>query len=82
MFLNYSKSRLVVDLLIPDSAATGETQFAEEPDWEKEDEIVSNLTCICIVGIEDPVRPEVTMAFWSSLEIQRFWVFSMCLVLW
>jgi len=30
-----------------------------EPDWDDEDRIVSNLTCVCIVGIEDPVRPEV-----------------------
>jgi len=30
-----------------------------EPDWEDEANIVRNLTCICIVGIEDPVRPEV-----------------------
>jgi len=29
------------------------------PDWEDEDEIVSDLTCLAIVGIEDPVRPEV-----------------------
>lgn len=31
----------------------------EEPDWEDEASIVSNLTCLCVVGIEDPVRPEV-----------------------
>jgi len=30
-----------------------------EPDWDKEDDVVCDLTCICIVGIEDPVRPEV-----------------------
>ncbi|XP_073675730.1 plasma membrane calcium-transporting ATPase 3a isoform X4 [Garra rufa] len=29
------------------------------PDWENETDIVSNLTCITVVGIEDPVRPEV-----------------------
>nr|AML22898.1 plasma membrane calcium ATPase [Tridacna squamosa] len=39
-----------------------ETVFDEEPDWEKEDEIVRDLTCLCIVGIEDPVRPEVPNA--------------------
>ncbi|KAG8183112.1 hypothetical protein JTE90_024422 [Oedothorax gibbosus] len=33
-----------------------------EPDWEDETAIVQNLTCICIVGIEDPVRPEVPEA--------------------
>lgn len=31
----------------------------QEPDWENEQEVVKNLTCICLVGIEDPVRPEV-----------------------
>ena len=30
-----------------------------EPNWDEEDKIISNLTCLCIVGIEDPVRPEV-----------------------
>jgi len=36
-----------------------EEQVDREPDWDDEDRIVSNLTCLCIVGIEDPVRPEV-----------------------
>ena len=31
-----------------------------EPDWMNEDGIVSGLVCIAIVGIEDPVRPEVS----------------------
>lgn len=30
-----------------------------EPDWDSENEIVSDLACITVVGIEDPVRPEV-----------------------
>lgn len=30
-----------------------------EPDWDSENEILSELTCIAVVGIEDPVRPEV-----------------------
>jgi len=30
-----------------------------EPDWDNEDLIISNLVCLCVVGIEDPVRPEV-----------------------
>ncbi|XP_035513348.1 plasma membrane calcium-transporting ATPase 3b, partial [Morone saxatilis] len=33
-----------------------------EPDWENEAEIVTELTCITVVGIEDPVRPEVPEA--------------------
>uniref|UniRef100_A0A671PTB0 Calcium-transporting ATPase n=1 Tax=Sinocyclocheilus anshuiensis TaxID=1608454 RepID=A0A671PTB0_9TELE len=32
------------------------------PDWDNETDIVSNLTCITVVGIEDPVRPEVPEA--------------------
>lgn len=34
----------------------------EEIDWEEENNVVSNLTCVTIVGIEDPVRPEVPPA--------------------
>ena len=30
-----------------------------EPNWDEEEKIVDNMTCICVVGIEDPVRPEV-----------------------
>lgn len=30
-----------------------------EPDWENEADILNDLTGICVVGIEDPVRPEV-----------------------
>ncbi|XP_020662261.1 plasma membrane calcium-transporting ATPase 2 isoform X4 [Pogona vitticeps] len=33
-----------------------------EPDWENENDILSDLTCICVVGIEDPVRQEVPEA--------------------
>ncbi|XP_051979267.1 plasma membrane calcium-transporting ATPase 1-like isoform X10 [Xyrauchen texanus] len=29
------------------------------PDWDDENDILTGLTCICVVGIEDPVRPEV-----------------------
>ncbi|XP_053083049.1 plasma membrane calcium-transporting ATPase 4 isoform X5 [Pangasianodon hypophthalmus] len=34
----------------------------EEPNWDNEADILSDLTCICVVGIEDPVRPEVPEA--------------------
>ncbi|KAM6895352.1 plasma membrane calcium-transporting ATPase 1 isoform 1-T1 [Xenentodon cancila] len=30
-----------------------------EPDWDNENDILTGLTCICVVGIEDPVRAEV-----------------------
>uniref|UniRef100_A0A5F9DKU4 Calcium-transporting ATPase n=1 Tax=Oryctolagus cuniculus TaxID=9986 RepID=A0A5F9DKU4_RABIT len=33
-----------------------------EPDWDNENEVVGDLTCIAVVGIEDPVRPEVPEA--------------------
>ncbi|XP_036616598.1 plasma membrane calcium-transporting ATPase 4-like [Trichosurus vulpecula] len=36
--------------------------FEEEPAWEDEHMILSKLTCIAVVGIEDPVRPEVPAA--------------------
>ncbi|XP_038603578.1 plasma membrane calcium-transporting ATPase 3 isoform X2 [Tachyglossus aculeatus] len=34
----------------------------QEPEWDNENEIVGDLTCIAVVGIEDPVRPEVPEA--------------------
>jgi len=34
----------------------------KQPNWEDEVAITNDLTCIAIVGIEDPVRPEVTAA--------------------
>ncbi|KAM4814794.1 plasma membrane calcium-transporting ATPase 4 isoform X1 [Urocitellus parryii] len=34
----------------------------EEPSWDNENEIVTELTCIAVLGIEDPVRPEVPQA--------------------
>lgn len=40
---------------------------AGEPDWDSENDILSDLTCIAVVGIEDPVRPEVQ----SKLDIQQ-----------
>uniref|UniRef100_A0A8D2B3H7 Calcium-transporting ATPase n=1 Tax=Sciurus vulgaris TaxID=55149 RepID=A0A8D2B3H7_SCIVU len=34
----------------------------EEPIWDNENEILTELTCIAVLGIEDPVRPEVPQA--------------------
>ncbi|XP_061591541.1 plasma membrane calcium-transporting ATPase 3b isoform X1 [Cololabis saira] len=34
-------------------------QANPEPEWDNEADIVTELTCITVVGIEDPVRPEV-----------------------
>ncbi|XP_064160216.1 plasma membrane calcium-transporting ATPase 2 isoform X14 [Anguilla rostrata] len=39
-----------------------------EPEWDNENDILSELTAICVVGIEDPVRPEVPDAI---LKCQR-----------
>lgn len=39
-----------------------------EPDWENEIDILTRLTCVCVVGIEDPVRPEVQ----SISRVQTF----------
>ncbi|TEA42560.1 hypothetical protein DBR06_SOUSAS1610046 [Sousa chinensis] len=36
-----------------------------EPDWDNENDILNDLTCICVVGIEDPVRPEAGAPPWS-----------------
>ncbi|XP_034724134.1 plasma membrane calcium-transporting ATPase 1-like isoform X2 [Etheostoma cragini] len=35
---------------------------AGEPNWDNENDILNDLTCIVVVGIEDPVRPEVPEA--------------------
>lgn len=56
-----------------------------EPDWDNENEILSRLTCVCIVGIEDPVRPEVQalaicnkFSLFSSALSLHFTVISLC----
>ena len=46
------------------SAQANEIQMEGEPDWEDEEAIVSRLTCLAIIGIEDPVRPEVGGQFY------------------
>ncbi|KAL1493475.1 hypothetical protein ABEB36_011520 [Hypothenemus hampei] len=44
---------------VPGKAEINQVHIENEPSWDEEDNIVSNLTCLCVVGIEDPVRPEV-----------------------
>lgn len=66
------------------SAQANEIQMEGEPDWEDEEAIVSRLTCLAIIGIEDPVRPEVSdfllfiyifaKKFIYSVKIMRFFV--------
>lgn len=45
-----------------------------EPDWDNEADILTGLTCICVVGIEDPVRPEVST--YLSLFTNLKWYIS------
>lgn len=33
---------------------------ADQPDWDDEADVLTGLTCVAVVGIEDPVRPEVS----------------------
>ena len=47
----------------------GEASAESEPDWENEGEILSHLTCIGVVGIEDPVRPEVCTLRFTILSL-------------
>ncbi|XP_077297663.1 plasma membrane calcium-transporting ATPase 3 [Arctopsyche grandis] len=44
---------------VPGKAEINQVHIDAEPNWEDEENIVNNLTCLCVVGIEDPVRPEV-----------------------
>lgn len=44
---------------VPGKAEINQVHIDNEPNWDDEANIVTNLTCLCVVGIEDPVRPEV-----------------------
>ncbi|XP_025830658.1 plasma membrane calcium-transporting ATPase 2 isoform X3 [Agrilus planipennis] len=44
---------------VPGKAEINQVHSETEPNWDDEANIVNNLTCLCVVGIEDPVRPEV-----------------------
>lgn len=44
---------------VPGVAYIGQVHMDDIPDWDNEQNIVNNLTLLCMVGIEDPVRPEV-----------------------
>ncbi|KOB77531.1 Calcium-transporting ATPase [Operophtera brumata] len=50
---------------VPGKAEINQVHIDQEPNWDDEDNIVNNLTCLCVVGIEDPVRPEV----WPKLRV-------------
>ncbi|KRT78573.1 hydrolase [Oryctes borbonicus] len=44
---------------VPGKAEINQVHIDNDPNWNDEENIVNNLTCLCVVGIEDPVRPEV-----------------------
>jgi len=48
---------------VPTKAEKNQVHYdsSTEPNFEAmgEDNVIANMTCVCIVGIEDPVRPEV-----------------------
>jgi len=44
---------------VPGKAEINQVHIDSEPNWEDEENMVNNLTCLCVTGIEDPVRPEV-----------------------
>ncbi|XP_054717080.1 LOW QUALITY PROTEIN: plasma membrane calcium-transporting ATPase 2-like [Uloborus diversus] len=50
------------DFVFGEEAHINQERCDAEPNWDDEQFIVQNLTAICIVGIEDPVRPEVPEA--------------------
>lgn len=33
--------------------------YNDDLDWSNEKEVISKMTCLCLIGIEDPVRDEV-----------------------
>lgn len=48
---------------VPSNPESNQTLFSGNPsELVDEDELVKDLTCLCIVGIQDPVRPEVPEA--------------------
>ena len=57
-----SHSHIIYRDIPKSTESTDEITADVDIDWEDEDTVVSGLTCIGIVGIEDPVRPEVGVA--------------------
>uniref|UniRef100_A0A914X2M0 Calcium-transporting ATPase n=1 Tax=Plectus sambesii TaxID=2011161 RepID=A0A914X2M0_9BILA len=50
------------DYVAGEPMAENQVQYTEEIDWDDEAAVNSNLTVVAIVGIQDPVRPEVPEA--------------------
>lgn len=51
-----------------------------EPNWDDENNILNDLTAICVVGIEDPVRPEVghSEIFCWCAQRSECWADGLC----
>ncbi|XP_050710022.1 plasma membrane calcium-transporting ATPase 2-like isoform X2 [Eriocheir sinensis] len=47
---------------VPFDNDMNQTMITEVPDWDNENFVVSDLTLLAILGVEDPVRPEVPEA--------------------
>jgi len=68
--LSQEKRELLVTQVINKMAANGlrticvaYRELIDYPaDWSNEDTVIDRLVCLCIVGIQDPVRPEVPEA--------------------
>jgi Ca2+ transporting ATPase len=56
---------------VPGKAEINQVHYETEPNWDDEQNIIANLTCIGIFGIEDPVRPEVSIRI--LLRICELW---------
>ncbi|KAK3877907.1 hypothetical protein Pcinc_017417 [Petrolisthes cinctipes] len=48
--------------LVRGSTEINQVHIWKEPRWDDEDHVIRKLTLLCLVGIEDPVRPEVPEA--------------------
>jgi len=56
---------------VPGKAEINQVHIDNEPNWDDEENTVNNLTCLGLVGIEDPVRPEVSEIY-VAVEILCF----------
>ncbi|ESO05223.1 hypothetical protein HELRODRAFT_191416 [Helobdella robusta] len=45
------------------------TNLPESWNWNEEEKVMNNLTCLALVGIEDPVRPEMALV---NFTVQSF----------
>lgn len=51
-----------------------EGSSSPEPDWKDEQSVMSDLTCVAIFAVEDPIRDEVAMMLHSIFVIQILWL--------